>query len=116
MHTISEKPKGKLFDHTVLTLPGGTKYEACAVAYQPKVKDEPELMSGVFHTIPLPMAFDFYIIDINYDSYLTVYACLPILKNLKLEVGLVFTKEADPTRQTVIPKKVLLLDDSAIRK
>ena len=112
MHTISEKPKGKLFDHTVLTLPGGTKYEACAVAYQPKVKDEPELMSGVFHTIPLPVAFDFYIIDINYDSYLTVYACLPILKNLKLEVGLVFTKEADPTRQTVFPKKALQTDNT----
>ena len=62
------------------------------------------------------MAFDFYIIDINYDSYLTVYACLPILKNLKLEVGLVFTKEADPTRQTVILKKVLLIDDGAMWK
>ena len=106
MSTLSERPSGYLFDHTLMTLPGGTKYEVCALAFQPKPEDAPELMTGVIHTIPLPVAADFYIIDIDYDSYLTAYACIQIstLKILKwkLEVGLVFTREANATQQTVI--------------
>ena len=105
MGTLSERPSGYLFDHTIMTLPGGTQYEACALANQPRMEDAPELMSGVIYTIPVPVAADFYIIDIDYDSYLTAYACIQIstLKalKLKLEVGLVFTREANPLQQTV---------------
>ena len=61
----------------------------------------------------LPFDVDMLILDTDYDTYMSLYSCidfaLPILPPKKLELGWVFTRERNPSKDVVKLLKIKVM-------
>ena len=53
----------------------------------------------------MPLEIDWLILDTDYDSFLSAYACMdflwPLLPPVKIEQGWIFTREQKPSNEAV---------------